>query len=307
MKQAVKATPFKWFILIILIVAVGIGLWRSGRLDKVIPSTVERRTGEVTFIHTGKQFATTLAPGWTAGETKKGLQTLIYPANTKLTSGNITELLAKDIILLEVSTNQLASYEELIKELKLRAEKTKARVDVSEEKYNKLPATRMTIRGTDTYEQVIFNTPSIVTVTYKIDHPVVKQILDTLTIDLSPYASDIAKASAVTRDMRGYIAENNFKVMYTHVSESLKKNNTEKDLSTLLKGTSLDFNNQALIWGVYLSDTGIATSSNLIREGLVFRRFTLYFTREKDAIKLDGLRISPAIISESKPSPTAKK
>ncbi len=290
---------------LIILVSAGYVFWhKDGIVDKIIPSKVESEPGPTVFIHAAKQFAFTVPEKWTIVEPLGGKQTLVYPTGSQIDSDTAQALIDKDVIIVETAINKKDSFEALIDEMKSSAEKTGASVETENKDYGNLKAASLNVKGKTNYQQILFNTPTIIVLTAKINHPIVNDLAKSLTIDLSQYAEKVATATTLMRDTKQNIAAGKYNDVYNAASESLKKQKKEDEFANLLKDVSVDLNNNVIIWGIYLNNTGIGTAVNVINQDKILRRGSFFFVKDGDQYRLDGLRLSGKISYDKAKSTT---
>lgn len=298
-------------IIILALLAVGFAYWKKDNLEQLIPSKVEEGSKEITFIHTAKQFAFTVPEKWSVVEPLGGKQTLVYPSESKISGSDALTLINQDVIIVETAVNKKDSFDALITEMKAGAEKGGAAVTVENKDYGKLKAAELNINGKTSYRQVLFNTPTIIVLTSRINHPILGDLAKSLTIDLSEYASQVAEGTNLMRQTKQDIAAGKYSDVYKLASENLKKQKKEDEFANILKDVSVEFNNNVLIWGIYVNNSGIGTAVNVINQDKIVRRGSFFYVKEKGSYVLDGLRLSGKInydkAKSTTPETTPKK
>lgn len=295
-----------WIIItIVAIVLVGVKLFANRKQEREIAATKDQVSKETTFVQATKQFALTVPAKWTVSEPISGKQTFIYPTGTNVSGNDIQTLMNQDVVVVETAQNKKESFEALINELKSNIEKNGSTVNIQAKDYGALKATKLTISGKVNYQQLFFDTSTVIILTAKNDHPIFEDLAKSLTIDLAGYADDIAQATTLTRQTNQNISAGKFSDIYKDTSDNLKKIKTEAEFSNLLKDVSADFSKNVLIWGIFITDKSIGTALNIVDQDKIIRRGSFYYVKEEDRYLLDSLRISTLIKTEQPATDTA--
>lgn len=297
-------------IIITVIALVLVGLrFRNGsnlKSDSSVANSNNLTAGETVFIQAAKQFALIIPAKWTVTETTSGKQTLIYPTSSKITNADAQTLIGQDVIIIETATNKKDSFDALISEIKSNIEKNGSTVSVTPKDYGALKASLLSVSGKDNYQQLYFNTPTIIIFTTKKEQPALDGLAKTLTIDLSSYANDIAQAANLTKQTNQNIATGKFSDIYKDTSDALKKLKNEEEFTNLLKGVSGDFSKTIQVWGVFVNKNSLGAAINIVDQDKITRRASFYYIKEGDRYLLDSLRVSNQLnTATSNPSATS--
>jgi len=295
MKNLLKNRRLWVLVIVVAIIFIGIRIKDQGGLGVVLSSKNEDQVKETTFVQVAKQFALTVPAKWSITEPVSGKQTLIYPSETKMSGTDVQALLNQDVIIVETATNKKESFDALMTEMKSALEKSGATVAVEAKEFGSLTGSKLTVTGKTNYQQLFFNTPTIIILTAKVDHPIFDDLAKSVTIDLSSYANEIAQITNLTRQTKQDIASGNFSEIYKSASNDLKKLKSEEEFSNLLKDVSVEFNNNVLIWGIFINSKGLGAAVNVVSQDKIVRRGSFYYTKNKDQYLLDAIRISGKI------------
>lgn len=281
-------------ILVVVLIIVAYR-WRKNGFEGIFSPVTGNEPTETVFIQAAKQFALTVPAKWNVTEPVSGRQTLVYPAGTQMSNSDIPTLLTKDVVVVETAVNKKDSFDTLISTIKAAAEKSGSTVTVEPKDFGSLKASQMKVSGKTNYQQIFFNTPTVIILTAKIDHAIINDLAKTVTIDLSGYASDIAQASNLTRTTNQDIAAGRFSDIYKASTDNLRKAKGEEEFATSLQSVGPDFNNTVLIWGVFINKKGLGVALNIINQDKIIRRASFYYAKSKDSYALDAMRISGEI------------
>lgn len=295
MKNMLKNRRLWVLVIVVIIVFIGIRIKNQGGLGIVLSSKNEDQVKETTFVQVAKQFALTVPAKWSITEPVSGKQTLIYPAETKISGTDVQVLLNQDVIIVETATNKKESFAALMTEMQSTLEKNGSTVTVEEKDFGSLKGSKLTVTGKTNYQQLFFNTPTIIIVTAKVDHTIFDDLAKSVTIDISNYANDIAQVTNLTRQTKQDIASGNFSGIYKSASNDLKKLKSEEEFSNLLKDVSVEFNNNVLIWGIFINSKGLGSAVNIVNQDKITRRGSFYYLKNKNQYFLDAIRISGKI------------
>lgn len=294
-------------IVLALLFVAGAIYWKVYYKERVIKSEMESQAKDSIFIHASKQFAFKIPDKYSVSEPTNGKQTIVYPSDKKISGSDVKSLIDQDVIIIETATNRKDSLGALINEIETQTKKAGSTVKSEEVDYGKLKGSVLTVEGKTNYKQILLNTPTLLILTCRIDHPEIESLAKSTTIDLSGYAEQISKATSLTRDTKQNIADGQLGKIYQSSSENLKKKKTEEEFTNLLKDIAPEFSNNVLIWGIYFNSKGIGTTVNVINQDKIIRRGSFFYIREKDNYLLDGLRLSGKIDKKVTDTETTKK
>ncbi|GEM_PF-2882852 len=295
MKNLLKSRLLLVIIVIIAIIFIGLRMKNNGGVGGIIPS-IGNSKNKTVFVQVAKQFAVSIPAEWSITEPIDGRQTLVYPTGTEIGASDAKTLIDKGVIIIETAVNKKDSFDALIEELKTAAENDGSKVTVDNKKYGSLKASKLTVKGENDYQQIFFDTPTIIIVTSKINHSVFDDIAKSMTIDITKYADNITKATDLTQQTRLDITSSNYSNIYKSSSENLKGQKSEAEFSDLLDNVSADFDNNVVVWGVYINaNKGLGTAANILEGDIIIRRSSFYYTIENDNYLLDAMRVSGRI------------
>lgn len=294
-------------VVLILLLVSGFLYWRVYYRERVIKSEVENEIKDSIFVHASKQYAFKIPENYSVSEPTGGRQTLAFPNGRQISGGDLKSLIDQDVVIIETAINKKSSFEALISEIETQTKKNDAVVKVDPVDYGKLKGSSLIVQAKTNHRQIMLNTPTVIILTCKIDHPKIEEMARSITIDLSPYAEQISKATGLMRDTRQKIADAKFGEIYGASSENLKKMKTEEEFSNLLKDIGPEFNNNVLIWGIYFNPKGIGTAVNIVEQDKIIRRGTFFYAKDKSDFHLDGLRLTGKLDKKVNETETTKK
>lgn len=302
-----KILKNRWLLIIITVIAlVLIGLRFRQQSVKTGGSNIAKtdlQNNEIIFVQAAKQFALLIPSKWTVTETISGKQTLIYPSGNKIDNSDALTLVNQDVIIVETATNKKDSFDALISEMKANIEKNGSSVTVTPKDYGTLKGSLLTVSGKTDYQQLYFNTPTIIIFTAKKDQAALDGLAKSLTIDLSSYANDIAQAANLTKQTNQNIAGGKFSDIYKDTTDGLKKLKNEEEFTNLLKGVSGDFSKAIQVWGVFINNNSIGAAINIMDQDKITRRASFYYVKDGDRYLLDSLRVSGQLNTAAATSP----
>lgn len=283
-------------VVVLALIVIGVR-WRKNGLQGIFPSEVEKQATQTVFVQVAKKYALTIPAKWNVTEPVSGKQTIIYPTGTDINSQDAQALIDKDVIIIETAVNKKDTFAALVDSIKANAEKAGSTVNAKEKDYGSIKASVLTVKGKANYQQIFFDTPTVIIATAKIDNPILDEVAKSVTNDLSPYSANVTQATNLARETSQNIAASKFSDIYQGASDNLKKTKSTDEFGALLKDVSSEFNDSVLIWGVFINDKGLGAAVNISNQDKISRRASFYYLKQGDGYQLDALRISGKISS----------